>query len=90
MREAFQALRVSLRITSPEYGTILTTTDADCGAVKQWHAGEHRVTCSIPAHLLSPGEYYISAAADIPMVSVLFNEIDVIAVSITPNWSGGL
>ena len=44
--ETFQALRVGLRITSPEYGTIITTTDADSGEVPQRRPGEYRLAAA--------------------------------------------
>jgi lipopolysaccharide transport system ATP-binding protein len=84
VRDAQEAFRVGLRINSPEKGAVLTSTEADSSAIKHWEPGEHHLVCNIPANFLSPGEYYICAAADIPMNSILFNEIDIASFSITP------
>jgi lipopolysaccharide transport system ATP-binding protein len=84
-----EPFRVGLRIDSPDLGTILTTADADYLPMAQRELGRYRFSCDIPPNLLSPGDYTVSIAADVPMRQILFNEQDLLQLTVTPLGAAG-
>ena len=55
----------------------------------QRELGRYRFSCDIPPNLLSPGNYTVSIAADVPMRQILFNEQDLLQLTVTPLGAAG-
>jgi lipopolysaccharide transport system ATP-binding protein len=76
--------RTGIRINKTNYGTIFTSCDTDSdGPSRNRAVGEYQITCKIPKLLLSPGMYTVTAAADVPMLAILFEVEDAISFEIS-------
>jgi hypothetical protein len=67
----------------------LSSVSADTMAAIPTDPGNYTLQCAIPANFLTPGDYTVSIAADIPMVAILFEEVDALAFSVTPTNAVG-
>jgi lipopolysaccharide transport system ATP-binding protein len=56
--------RLAIALSTPDGSVVLASSSTDSSAFlsSRWDAGEHRLRCSIPSHLLSPGQYFLSVS----------------------------
>jgi lipopolysaccharide transport system ATP-binding protein len=89
VHEEIGSYRVGFRLNEPTFGPILTSTIADAIPPIRFGIGARTVCCRIPENFLAPGEYTVSIAADIPMVAILFEAVDLLSFSVTPTGAVG-
>jgi lipopolysaccharide transport system ATP-binding protein len=76
--------RLGFRLDQDGVGTVFTTTETDGHPMRTREIGDYQFTCLIPPNLLSPGDYTITPAADMPMVAVLFQLTDAVSFTVSP------
>ena len=74
--ETYRDAEIAIRFTNQDGIPVLTTTNADTfDTYPTLTPGKHAFRARVPAHLLSPGTYYLLVAALIPQ-RVLFDSVE--------------
>jgi lipopolysaccharide transport system ATP-binding protein len=75
---------VGLRILTSDGITILQTSDQMSGQPCTGDAGRRVSICRLPAYALNVGKYFLSVAADVPTIRMIFATEGVLSFSVEP------
>lgn len=77
---------VGVELKAADGTTVFTSLDSDHGGTegRPRRPGTYEATCTIPAHLLNEGRYYLSFTAGIPFISLCFRADDALAIEVGP------